>query len=358
MPPELIPSDEEYASEEDSDFAPDAVPANDDEAAESSDDEADDGEKVKAAKAAPSTKRKRGQDDEAEDAGFENSGDEAIIERGLKKAKKKHKKDKKDEELGGEDEGGEGGLVKTRSMRAAEKTEKKTALVDTSKATVDVDQLWADMISGKASTTTPKPAANESAATGTDVTEANGTIAKLAVQCDEKDGEEDDMIMIKRSYNFAGKVHTEEKLVARNSAEAKLYLSTQSSESLSKDKNPDPSTPFTKPLRPPKLARRSIFEPITDSLPARTDLHFGVRKPDGSGLIATGKEKKLNTVDKSAMDWASFVDKEGIKDELVLAGKSKGAYRARQEFLARVEAKKEEEGRRARGVQPLASGGL
>ncbi|KAH8663476.1 bucentaur or craniofacial development-domain-containing protein [Tricladium varicosporioides] len=353
MPPELIPSDEEYASEEDSDFAPDAVPTNDDDGAESSEDEADNGEKVKVAKVAPSTKRKRGQDDEAEDAGFENSGDEAIIEKGLKKAKRK-----KGKKLGDvDDEDGEGGLVKTRSMRAAEKTEKKMQLVDTSKATVDVDKLWADMISGKPPLAPPKPTSNDTATKPSDITESS-TTSLPTTRNDNQDGEEDEMIMIKRSYNFAGKVHTEEKLVAKNSAEAKLYLSTQSSEALSKDKNPDSSTPFTKPLRPPKLARRSIFEPITNSLPVRTDLHFGVRKPDGSGLIATGKEKKLNTVDKSAMDWASFVDKEGIKDELVLAGKSKGAYRARQEFLARVEAKKEEDGRRARGLQPLASGGL
>ena len=35
----------------------------------------------------------------------------------------------------------------------------------------------------------------------------------------------------------------------------------------------------------------------------------------------TGKEKKINVVEKSAMDWAGFVDKEGIQDELDAAGK-------------------------------------
>ena len=108
MPPELIPDDEEYASEEDSDFAPDTAPAKED--ADSSEDEPEP-EEIKAPK---STKRKRGADDDAEDAGFENSGDEAIIERGLKRQKKKGKKSKDEED----DEGGEGGLVKTRSMRA------------------------------------------------------------------------------------------------------------------------------------------------------------------------------------------------------------------------------------------------
>jgi len=68
-------------------------------------------------------------------------------------------------------------------------------------------------------------------------------------------------------------------------------------------------------------------------------------------ITGVGKDaKKLNTVEKSAMDWAGFVDKEGIADELDAAGKAKGAYKARQEFLARVEYKKDEEARRARGL--------
>jgi hypothetical protein len=108
MPPALIPEEEEdYASEEDSDFAPDAVPAQASDAESDEESEAD----VEAKKP---VKRKRGQDEEAEDAGIENSGDEAIIERGLKRQKKKGKKGKDVDE----DEGGEGGLVKTRSMRA------------------------------------------------------------------------------------------------------------------------------------------------------------------------------------------------------------------------------------------------
>ena len=48
------------------------------------------------------------------------------------------------------------------------------------------------------------------------------------------------------------------------------------------------------------------------------------------------------------MDWAGYVDKEGIKDELELAGKSKTSFVSRQDFLARSEARREEEARRAR----------
>ena len=58
--------------------------------------------------------------------------------------------------------------------------------------------------------------------------------------------------------------------------------------------------------------------------------------------------KKLNTVEKSRMDWAGYVDKEGFKDDLELASKSKASYAARQDFLARSEAIREEDARRAR----------
>lgn len=103
--------DEDYASSEDSDFAPDEAPGPGDASSDDEDETAD------AAEPAP-VKRKRqpqaGGGDDAEDAGFENSGDEAIIGRGKKKQKKGRQAQRD------EDEGGEGGLIKTRSMRAVE----------------------------------------------------------------------------------------------------------------------------------------------------------------------------------------------------------------------------------------------
>lgn len=161
------------------------------------------------------------------------------------------------------------------------------------------------------------------------------------------------MIKIKRTYHFAGKVITEQKLVPRDSAEAKLFLASQESATAKGGDAGSAAELFVKPKRGLKKARRSIFEPVTENLThQRTDLYFGaaaaVRLANGAGA---GKEaKKLNTVEKSAMDWAGFVDKEGIKDELDAAGKKKGAYGERQAFLARVEAKKIEDERRARGL--------
>jgi hypothetical protein len=110
MPPEIV-EDEDYSSAEDEDFNPDAAPTN--ELSESEDEGQGDEQ--------PAIKKRKRQagDTEAEDAGFENSGDEAIIDKGNKRRKRSKGKD------GGQaeneaDEGGEGGFVKTRSMRATE----------------------------------------------------------------------------------------------------------------------------------------------------------------------------------------------------------------------------------------------
>jgi hypothetical protein len=62
------------------------------------------------------------------------------------------------------------------------------------------------------------------------------------------------------------------------------------------------------------------------------------------------KAQKLNVVDKSRMDWTGFVDKEGIADELDTHGKTKEAYLGRMEFLAGVEARREDERMRVKGA--------
>lgn len=153
------------------------------------------------------------------------------------------------------------------------------------------------------------------------------------------------MIKIKRTYNFAGKVHTEEKLVQRDSAEARLYLASQGENATDAAAADDEADQPDK--RMPRKAFRSAFEPIVNAAEQgqRADLNLGM----AVRLQARQeKAKKLNTVEKSRMDWAGFVDKEGIKDELALAGRAKGAFADRQDFLARSEARREEEARRVR----------
>ncbi|RFU26210.1 hypothetical protein B7463_g10114, partial [Scytalidium lignicola] len=349
MPPKLIPDDDDYASDEDSDFAPDAAPlqVSDEPSDSESDEDESEANGVKKPKQ-KSTKRKRSeeQEGEAEDAGFENSGDEAIIEKGRKKRNKKGKKGDDS------DDGGEGGLIKTRRMRALEVAEKKP-LVDTTTATVDVDALWESMLSDKLPQITGDDNSNLAKDTITtedgnpkldDATTESENVKEPTPNFDDDDP--DAMVVIKRTYKFAGQVHTEEKLVPKNSAEAKLYLSSKSAS----EPVTDETSPFTKPKRLIKKRQRSRFEPVIEGLAQRTDIYLGKRGVNNIGGLGSkvSPAKKLNTVEKSAMDWAGFVDKEGIKDELDAASKSKGAYKARQEFLARVEQKRDEEARRAR----------
>ena len=146
-----------------------------------------------------------------------------------------------------------------------------------------------------------------------------------------------DLIRIQRTYNFAGKVHVEEKLVPRESAEAKLFLSSQGGIAF---ESQDPIK------RKTRKAFRSAFEPLTDPLPQRTDLNLGVAAVQQSGRDV--QAKKMNTVEKSRLDWAGYVDKEGIKNDLELAGKSKDSYSAKESFLARSEARRDGDARQAR----------
>ncbi|KAI0104175.1 bucentaur or craniofacial development-domain-containing protein [Nemania sp. FL0031] len=329
MPPEPI-TDEDYASEDDSDFAPGAAPVED--ASESEDESEEDGREPTSA----TPKRKRADVDTTEENDLENSGDEAII----KKGKRRQKKVKGAHGDAGEDEGGEGGLIKTRRQRAQEKIERKLHAV-TGPVTIDVDDIWAQMTAAPllpSKKDTEQDKENQQPRQGG--MDVDGQAPKAT---SEKPGSAGapDMIKIKRTYNFAGKIHTEEKLVARDSAEAKLYLASQDPK-LTEVENED-----EQPKRKPRKAFRSIFEPAIEGLTQRDDLKLGMNiRLELREQQA--KAKKLNVVEKSRMDWAGFVDKEGIKDELELAGKSKQSYVSRQDFLQRVEAKKEDEARRAR----------
>lgn len=137
----------------------------------------------------------------------------------------------------------------------------------------------------------------------------------------------EEMITIKRTYVFAGETITEEKVVPKSSAEARLHLQSQNAA-------PKPTTSSSgKPLRRP-LKRRSRFDPPPES---------GTVGSPSSGLGSKDQGRKLNTIEKSKMDWAGYVDKAGIKEELTVAEKAKDGYLGKMDFLGRVDAKREDE---------------
>lgn len=106
--------EEAYISSEDEDFDPTNIKEVENESSDSaSEDDAatssalQKGQKPKIGRA----KKKPG--GQVEDLGFENSGDEITIKQGTKRKRKE-----KDVDVEDEDSGGDGGFVKTRSMRA------------------------------------------------------------------------------------------------------------------------------------------------------------------------------------------------------------------------------------------------
>lgn len=187
---------------------------------------------------------------------------------------------------------------------------------------------------------------------------------------------EEKYITIKRTTKFAGEVTTEERRVPKSSAEARLYLEEQEREKATKSKQPqgeekqpgeeDATTPHGPPIRRP-LRRPSRFEPNpfgeVRSLPPHLQLKWPRNKMAAPPLMTTNKENfsanskgagklpqatKLNVVDKSRHDWAGFVDKEGIAEELDEYGRSKQSYLSRQDFLNRTEQQREARSKDAR----------
>ncbi|KAK0658123.1 SWR1-complex protein 5 [Lasiodiplodia hormozganensis] len=397
--PLLALQDSDYNSASDEEFDPTAAEeaaAADDASISSSDDE---GEAKKSAKPAKkSGKRKRGAGDDDDEL---DSGDEATIaaarrrhqqQRGGNKKQRQEAEGDDDVELLSDD-GGEGGLVKTRAQRRAEKKERRP-LARVDGATADVDAIWAAL------STAPVGKTNDEEVKGDEGTrdEEAGKGQEKAQDAMRPEEVEEEMITIKRTYDFAGDRITEERQVPKSSAEAKLYLAQQQ-EKLDKQlssskKAAEPSaTPDTdgkditegegeqetdkpavrRPLHRPSrfdpnptaevkglspekqltwARRRALLDPTaTTALPAFTTA--GAQDTNAAAAAAKKsreKAQKLNTVDKSRLDWAGYVDKEGIADELDEYGRAKEGYLGRMDFLNRVDERREEERRAAKAA--------
>ncbi|QDS77603.1 hypothetical protein FKW77_001969 [Venturia effusa] len=324
---------EESDSSDDEDFNPDAQPVE----AESSSSE-DETETAKPDAKGEKAKRKRNDDEvDAELA----SGDEGIIQQ---RKSKRHKKGG-DEEFLSDDEGGEAGFIKTRAQRRTEQQERRP-LTQIGNATVDVDAIWARLAAIPVGRP-PEP------------------LESKPVQ------NEEDYITIHRTTKFAGQVTTEERQVLKTSQEARVYLAEQEANKKQQQKEREAElahadgkvetdSPAHPPLRRP-LFRKSRFEPNPTGEVKALPPHLQLRWPrdklptrmvpghdenvslNPRALPPLTPAAKLNTVQKSKYDWAGYVDKAGIAEELDQYGKSKQSYAERTGFLNRLEGRKEEE---------------
>jgi hypothetical protein len=340
--PDPEPQDEDYDSNEDEDFNPEAAPAADDDVSASSDSDQESETAAEAKKKPKSKPAKRPAPVEEEEL---DSGDEATIKE--RKRKRRKGKDKED------DSGGEGGLIKTRAQRQAEKAERKERKrADRGEVTVDVDDLWARLHAVPVGRY-EEPVAARPADAGEATTTKNG--AGEVVQPSEQ------LIRIKRRIAFAGEITEVEEEVLKSSAAARAYLAEHpeadpenaKSRATAAGQQTTSEGNLQRPLRRP-----SIFEPnptaavrgvssekLRPRAPGRLDVIMAERR------LAEEKKKKaerMSTVQKSAMDWKGFVADQGIGEELDVYGKSKSGFMAREQFLDRVAGANEEARRAAR----------
>jgi len=228
--------------------------------------------------------------------------------------------------------------------------------------TIDVDALWAKLKVAPVGRRPPPviqvlEQANEERSHDTDA-QAQEANEKSRDMQGTGPAEEDEFIMITQSYEFAGHTVNEEKRVHRDSAEAKLFLASQDPSKQTKAgvQLLDNGLALRRPLK-----RASMFEPnprgevkgLPDHrqrlrTPSRTDVLAMQKRLEQEADEKKAKAQRLNTVQKSALDWASHVDKEGLKDELTEYGKSKQGYMAKMDFLRDVQGKRDQEERRAR----------
>lgn len=352
--------DDTYNESEDEDFDPDAAAADGDADGDASSDEEVEEESAATGRKPAKGKRQRAKkaDEEAEDIGFENSGDETVVKKGAKRRKKQGEPD-------GDESGGEGGFVKTRRMRAAAAEEQsRRPLATTAGATIDVDAVWAEMNNPKAQAAPSRPPMSQEP--GEVEAQADAKAAQPSQEVLE------DLIEIEETYNFAGESHTEKKLVSRSSVEGQKWLKTHPQAATSSEttddqlaakqrikRHPDTGEPLLRPFR-----RISLWDPNPSGTVKGLPTNILSESAAGNKLRVVDKSKlgwhteksapqaakatKLNVVEKSKMDWQAHVDAAGDKEDLEKAAKAKGSYLERRDFLERVEARKDEEERRIR----------
>lgn len=210
------------------------------------------------------------------------------------------------------------------------------------------------------------------------------------------------MVTIPHTYTFAGEVHTSTKRVPISSPAAIAYLASEkekqhqtaksstqaNAQEAEGTKTMEETISTAPPLRRP-LARKGLLEPNPDHhinmrgpLPQRSDLPVSIggisrynsdgelvpptttpaaatkaslapstgniQKRTAAAARAAAGGEKLNTVEKSKLDWEAEVERQGLREELEKAEKSGESYLGRVEFLKRVEGGEEERARVAR----------
>ncbi|RCK64871.1 SWR1-complex protein 5 [Candida viswanathii] len=226
--------------------------------------------------------------------------------------------------------------VRTRSQRINAKISKQTKFIGNfevdsktglvkEQSELDIDSIFDSLKNAKLTEDLPK-SGQEDAKQETSKEEPTATV-------NGKDSLGPKQIKIQINYTFAGKLITETKMVDENSQEAKAYLNSTSSISSA---TLDNDTPY-------RRTHVNVFR--TDHVTKETkELRIKLKRPSliDRFLEVNGnaKKMKLSTLEKSRLDWASFVDKRKINEELKTH--NKGGYLDKQAFIERMNVKQDD----------------
>ncbi|PSK35268.1 hypothetical protein C7M61_004726 [Candidozyma pseudohaemuli] len=182
----------------------------------------------------------------------------------------------------------------------------------------------------------------ESLKSGNDDTDWTTLIDKDAVVEEKKPEEPTDphetrMVRIETSYTFAGKLVKELKMVQADSAEAKAYLNSASGITIGGEGE----------------GQKKLFVTVVRTIKGTDEqvpLMIKLKRPSLIDKFLKGdKKNKLTTLEKSRLDWASYVDEEKIQDDLALHNKA--GYLDKQDFLGRMDAKRDVQYQRAKELE-------
>lgn len=148
---------------------------------------------------------------------------------------------------------------------------------------------------------------------------------------EEAPGKEE-LVKVTRTYKFAGDIISEEKWISKSQYEKEQQSASE------KKKEDDEKKAKADAIAPSK----PVFKGKLGGVPGR-------KKPSRLADMAASvglKPTKLNTLEKSKMDWNTYVSKEGIRDELT--HHNKDGYMEKKEFLDRAREKHESDLKAAR----------
>ncbi|GJJ74303.1 hypothetical protein EMPS_06661 [Entomortierella parvispora] len=232
-----------------------------------------------------------------------------------------------------------------------------------------LDALWAEL-----NAPAPKPGSRPELLSASSALSSSGNSGSGGAT----EGASGKMVTITTTYDFAGETVTVTKDVPENSKEAKDYFRKKNKEdgkdtpaaaaSIAQDKSTKPSTvlsssttttststststteaPSTSKLSDPKASSSSTSNSesstLIDSPARRLPVRYIRRKSTLDALAATygvKKPAKMNTLEKSKLDWNTFVGKEGIEDEL--KHHNKDGYMEKVAFLQRTDERRDQE---------------